>query len=242
MEKEKDPKKLAFILYENHSAPSYFEISKSLFRFLFIGLPFVAFISILITIAGALYFKQIKRMIERKEPKIIAELKTQREVLMVKQGQLEKDLKQLEDKLAVSDVPSANAGLESLALFKASPNRQDLSQKPEVSLDEFRANTKDDKLLVEFKITNLTQEQKKIAGFLFVIMQEGSKISIWPADSFAEQEMSIIYNRGELFATTRFRPVLASFDRPKENELLFKVFIFNRLGDLMFKKIIPHTL
>jgi hypothetical protein len=244
MEKSKDPKKLAFILYENNSAPSYFEISKSLFRFLFIGLPFVAFLSILISVGGALYFKQIKRMVEKKEPKIIAELKSQRRELLVRQKQLEDDQKKLEEKLASGGESSnpSQQGLDSLALFKDSPNRKDLSQAPEVSLDEFRTTVNNDKLLVEFKITNLTKEQKKIAGFLFVVMHEGSKINVWPANSFEEQEMSVVFNKGELFATTRFRPVLASFDKPKENELLFKVLIFNRLGDLMFKKIISHTL
>jgi hypothetical protein len=243
MEKTKDPKKLAFILYEDHSAPSYFEISKNLFRFLFIGLPFVAFLAILITVGGALYFKQIKRMVEKEEPKIITELKTQRLELLQKQKQLENDQKRLEEKLATGTAGTSGAdNLASLALFKHSPNRQDLSQAPEVSLDEFSTKVSNDKLLVEFKITNLTEEQKKVAGFLFVVMHEGSRVSVWPANSFVDQEMSVVFNKGELFATTRFRPVLASFDKPKENELLFKVLIFNRLGDLIFKKLISDTI
>lgn len=242
MEKTKDPKKLAFILYEDHSAPSYFEISKNLFRFLFIGLPFVAFVAILITAGGALYFKQIKRMVEKEEPKIISELKAERLTLLEKQKQLELGQKKLEQKLAKGDAGNVSQGLPSLALFKHSPNRQDLSQAPEVSLDEFSTKINNDKILVEFKITNLTEEQKKVAGFLFVVMQEGTRISVWPTNSFVEQEMSVVFNKGELFATTRFRPVLASFDKPKENELLFKVLIFNRLGDLIFKKLITKTI
>ena len=240
MEKIKKPpalNKLAFVLYEAKSAPRYYEIKKSFFRFFLYGLPLVTLLSTVGMILMMVYFKQIRLMAKTKEPAIIAQLRDEKVALKEKQGELFKDLERLQNKLASG--PPADQSLSALKLFKDSPGRQDLTKNPEVSLEAVEAIPLGEQVELDFRIVNLTKDQRKVSGFIFVSAQFGNQVNFWPANVFPQNEMHIPFNNGELFATSRFRPVKATFPLPKNSkEGLFKVLIFSRTGDLVFKQII----
>jgi hypothetical protein len=242
MDRNLPANKLAFILYEGHNVPRYYEIKKGLFRFILYGLPLITFISTLISLVGFVYLEQLEKMAERKEPRIISELRLERDQLQANVIEIEKERKLLQDKIASGSSSSdTNQGLSTLALFKESPGRNDLTKSPELGLEEIEVSSLEDKVTLDFKIVNLTKDQKKFAGYIFVLMKSADQLHVWPAGSYGENKMHVIFNTGELFATSRFRPVKATFPLIDGNETLFKVLIFNRIGDLVYKQLISKN-
>ena len=71
MSTKSQSKKVSFILYEDELTPRFFSINKNYARFLLFGLPTLTLIVLLALTAGAVYFKQIQTMAQRKEPEII---------------------------------------------------------------------------------------------------------------------------------------------------------------------------
>lgn len=241
--KAKNPNKLSFILYEENNAPKYFEVKKSFLKFILVGLPIVALASLAVVAIGTVYFKQIKTMAERKEPKIIAELRTENETLKAKQEELVLLTKELENRLAAPASGDEVSGLASLSLFQAAQGQKDLTQKPLLTIENVRAELGKDNILFSFRLVNQTIDNNKLAGFVFVMMRVGETIYFYPADSIPENDMKLSFNRGEPFATSRFRPVEATFPKPaKSTQALFKILIFSRTGDLIHKKIISRNI
>lgn len=233
-------KKLSFIIYDENQAPRYYELSKGLLRFIVFVLPTLALISILITIAGFLYFKQIRHFAQMKEPQIISDLKQEIVTLKEQTASLDKERESLLVKLGQGTKDATS--LESLLLFKPSPGRKDLTKSPNLRIEEVEATQQGQNINLDFKILNLTKDQSRISGFIFVVMKDGDNLVTWPNGSMADQEMDISFNKGELFSTSRFRPVKVSFPPTKEKDLLFKIVIFSRTGDLIYKQLVQKTI
>ena len=233
--------KLSFILYEDKTAPKYFEISKGIFRFFLLGLPTITLISLTIVGLGTLYFKHIKTLTERKEPQIISELR-QREAVLVRQHQeLSRLNNSLENKLTHTEVKGG--GLPILSLFKATPGQKDLSQTPVLSIEEFNTLVEGKKLTLRFNIIKIANQLPKLTGYIFVVMKNGNTIQFYPSNAMAKDEMILNFNNGESFGIKRGRDVEAKFNLPLTNsEALFKVLIFSRTGDLMHKQIFSKNI
>lgn len=93
-------KKLSFVLYEDKFPPRYYSISKSFLRFLLFGLPTLTLVCLIILAAGGIYFKQIQRLAERKEPTIIKKLKDEKNELIRSQEDISKERDRLQKKLS----------------------------------------------------------------------------------------------------------------------------------------------
>lgn len=239
--KSKSGNKLSFVLYEEKFPPRYYHISKGYLRFLLFGLPTLTLISLIIVAGGGVYFKHIQRLAERKEPAIIKKLKQEKEELLTYQKELTMSRDLLQKKL--SQGVSSETGLSFLTLFKQSPGRQDLSSSPEMQLEELELSPAEDKVSLSFKIVNMTKDDSRLTGYLFVIMKAGDNIQVWPSTALQEDSMQIPFAGGEFFATSRFRPVRADFRKlPNMNNALFKIVIFSRTGDLIFKQLVSKNI
>tara|TARA_R110002072_G_scaffold64203_2_gene159389 strand:- start:234508 stop:235233 length:726 start_codon:yes stop_codon:yes gene_type:complete len=232
-------KKLSFIIYDGNQAPRYYELSKGLLRFIVFVLPTLALISILITTAGFLYFKQIRHFAQMKEPRIISELKLEIEELKDQTRTLDSERENLLAKLGQGT--AGQDSLESLLLFKPSPGRKDLTKSPSLKVESIDVTSQGQNINLDFRILNLTKDESRISGFIFVILRDGNNLVVWPRGSMPDQEMSIVFNKGELFSTSRFRPVKVTFPQPVSKDLLFHIVIFSRTGDLIFKQLIQKT-
>lgn len=239
--KSKVSNKLSFVLYEDKLPPRYYNISKRNLRFLLFGLPTVTLMAVIIVAAGGVYFKNIQRLAERKEPAIIKKLKEEKAELMLAKAEITASRDQLQKKLS-SGVQDPS-GLSFLTLFKQSPGRKDLSASPEMQLEEIETSSTEDKATLSFKIVNMTKDDSRLTGYLFIVMKAGDNIQVWPSSALEENSMQIPFGGGEFFATSRFRPVRADFRKiPNMNKALFKVVIFGRTGDLIFKQLISRNL
>jgi len=234
--------KLSFVLYEDNTPPRYYEISKQLLRFLLYGLPTLTLVSLLIVASGGVYFKQIQKLAQRKEPTIIKKLKSEKAELMKREQELVIDNEALQKKLGLG--VSSASGLSFLTLFKQSAGREDLSSSPEMAIQEVEVIKRETTIELSFKIFNMTKDQSRLTGYLFVMMQNGDHLQIWPTNAFDNLSMQVPFSKGEFFATSRFRPVQAIFKKNQASSSgsLFKVVIFGRTGDLIFKQLISRPL
>ncbi len=236
--KSNQSKKVSFVLYEDELSPRFYEINKGFAKFILFGLPTVTLLVILMLTGVGVYFKQIQSMAQRKEPKIIKELKLEKDELVAQNQQLSLERDGLKSKLAMGI--EGPVGLGFLSLFKQSSGRQDLTVSPEMALEEVEVNANESTVDINFKITNMTKDNSRLTGYLYIIMQVGQHIEVWPANSFDDQSMSLSFAKGEYFATSRFRPVKATFKRVKSGQALFKIIVFGRDGDLIFKQLISR--
>ncbi len=233
-------KKLSFVLYEDKFPPRYYSISKSFLRFLLFGLPTLTLVCLIILAAGGIYFKQIQRLAERKEPTIIKKLKDEKNELIRSQEDISKERDRLQKKL--SEGLQSDSGLSSLGLFKQSAGRKDLSSSPEMQLEDIEVFSKPDIVSINFKIVNMTKNDSRLTGYIFIVMQIQDNIQVWPSGAFDNEAMQISFANGEFFATSRFRPVRADFRKLPGKTALFKVVILGRTGDLIFKQLISKPI
>lgn len=237
---EKSKKDLSFILYEKGSHPRYFSLNKKTLRALLIALPVAAFISIGITMTGLIYFKEIRHSAQRKEPAIIKKLREDKESLkeLIKQLDQEKQTLQLK----VNKGVDLKDGPGFLSFFKTSTGREDRTSSPETKLDDIKVLKEAGKIKLFFKLTNLTNPVRRINGYIFVLMQAGDSISLWPSNSFKDEGMQLSFSDGEYFGTSRFRPVEATFPLTSQSRAVFKVIVFNKFGDFIYKQIIAQDI
>lgn len=233
--------KLSFILYTKDNSPRYYEVKKSYYKFLTVGLPMITFISLCALVAIGVYFKQLEVLAKRKEPVVINQLRESNITLGQKIEELESLNRNLENKLAS---PVANEReFSTLSLFKQVQGQKDLSKSPALTFEEIEVVPSDNDLTLNFKIVNAAKDGSRQAGYLFVVMKSGNQVAVYPEDSFERDEMQLAFNKGEYFATSRFRPVRAVFNRvPGAREVLFKVIIFSSTGDLVQKQIVSQSL
>ena len=234
------PSKLSFILYENQSAPKYFEISKRYLQALIFGLPLISLISVILFVSVLLYFKNIKETEEMKEPKIIETLKKENQTLKKQKEKFTLQTKNFQSKLLSRESFSLN----SLALFKQIPGQVDQTDQTELIVENAILRKRGEKkLTLHFNLANLTKNRAKISGYIFVLLKQKGILQYYPTNSIPEEKMQIHFNKGEFFATSRFRPVEASFIQTNvSTDLLFKIIIFSNTGDLILKKTIPKKL
>lgn len=237
---ENRKKNLSFILYEHGAHPKYFTLNKRMARALLITLPIAAFICIGITMLGLIYFKEIRHSAQRKEPAIIKNLRAKNASLKESIVNLEKEKKVLQVK--VNKGVNLKDGPGFLSFFKTSLGREDKTTSPETALEDIKVVKEAGKIKLFFKLTNLTNPVRRLNGFIFVLMQTGNNISVWPSNIFKDEGMQLSFSDGEYFGTSRFRPVEATFPMASQSRAVFKVIVFNKFGDFIYKQIIAKDL
>lgn len=240
MEEAKTKNRLSFILYKNRTVPRFYEVDKGSFRFFFYGLPIITLIAVLIAGGLLVYFKQIREMAKRKEPAIIRELNNKNLTLQEKVLEVQKTNKVLEKKLVTG---ASDTGLKTMSLYKVPPGQQDMTKSPDLAVESVSSRQDAKSYTLKFNLSNNSKNQEKIAGHIFVMMKAGNTYNFYPQDVFEENEMQMDFNKGEYFATSRFRPVDAKFPLPaKATTALFKVLVFSRTGDLLLKQIVSRKI
>ena len=237
---EQNPDKVSVIYYDNNNRPKYFELPKSLYKSLIYLLPSISLISVVVVISGILYFKQIREIAKRSESQEIIDLRRSNLELESKQREVALLNQDLQNRLANKNVTDKST-LDGLNFFKPIVGQKDLSSTPQVSIQEAKFETVDEKLTFRFKIQNDTQNGKKLVGYVFIIHQALNTFNFYPADAFKEGQLAANFNQGELFGATRFRPTKAEF--PKfDGQNLFRIVIFSPTGDVLLKKVLEHQI
>ena len=180
-------------------------------------------------------------MARRKEPAIIKELKAERNGLAVKLEESETLNVTLQEKMANST--GSSTSIATLELFKKTLGMKDLSAATKFTVEKTEIIPIGNKIQLYFELVNQTKDNSKIAGYVFVVMKNEDKFSFYPKSATIEDDLLITFNRGESFAMSRLRKVEnAVFDAPKKNTTLyFKILIFSRTGDLIYKSMLKKN-
>jgi hypothetical protein len=134
---------------------------------------------------------------------------------------------------AVSSTISS-IGLSTLSLFKPIQGQKDRTKPSVLSLSGFKTVNNRDTLNFQFNIIPAASNNDKISGHIIVLMKNDIAIQAYPLQALGGNDFQINYSVGETFATQRFRPVDASFVKPrKSGNYSFTTFIFSRTGDLI---------
>ncbi len=142
--------------------------------------------------------------------------------------------------LANGKLSSQALGLSYLSIFKPVQGQKDRTRPAQLSLSGFNVATLRDTINFKFNITPLLPNEQKLAGHILVIMKGETGLQVYPQMSLNAPDAQISYSAGESFATQRFRPVDASFLKPrKSGQFVFTVLIFARNGDLIHTQTIP---
>jgi hypothetical protein len=238
----KSSKKLSFLLYDEKKGPVFVSTNKGLLRFSLYALPIITFVSLILVLAGSVYFKQIAEMARRKEPAIIKDLKKKNLALTTKLSEVVELNKSFEKKLSSGDVKGAK--LTTLSLYRPIAGQEDLSTTPLLSIETPVFTIEKDKINVKFDIVNQTKDGRKIGGYIHIHLATPNKMSFYPTHEIASEDMLLSYNQGESFAFSRLRHVNANFDLTgfKSSKALFKILIFSRTGDILLKKLVAHNI
>lgn len=127
-------------------------------------------------------------------------------------------------------------GLSTLTFIKPVTNQKDKTQPASLSLKDFNVVSNNKETInLQFNIINLLGGDVKLSGHILVLMKNEQQIQFYPMNALTStREYQVSYSSGEPFATQRFRPVDASFLRPKKSgNYTFTVFIFAKNGDLI---------
>ena len=224
---KEDQKDYHFISLEGAHAPRYLKISKDdikKFRILNIGIFCIFFICSLFLAATA--FKDQWKQIQAPFTQTMsAEEKYQNEI-----KELENQIDSLTEKMNAS--PSSHATYTFLginqALLEQPYGMKDLTSEKRIKLEEIKVQ-KTNGVQFEFNIIN-NNESLKVAGFIWVMAIQGSKIIYYPENL----QHPFKFTQGESFSVSKLRPVKAIFNGlNSQTPVIFIVSLFSREGDLI---------
>ena len=169
----KQSNEVSCILYDGNRPPRYFKFKKRFIHLFFYGLPFATFLSLLILVATAIYFKQIQRLSQKRVPEITNLLQKEKTELTNSLEKLKQEKLQLIQKMnePIQEVSK-------LSLFKDSLGRKDLSSSPELDINTLKIKTDGETKKFSFNIVNQTENQVRLSGYIFVILKTTNQVHI----------------------------------------------------------------
>jgi hypothetical protein len=191
--------------------------------------------------------------INQDQTQTLTELKNEIEVIKSQPNQTSKnnpvekpnDFKCPPTTIVHDNAPMAQATpLNAISLIRPIQNQKDKTRPASLNLQDFKAITNKDTVNLQFNIINLLGGDIKLSGHIIVVMKNDNQIQVYPMNTLVgTHDFQINYSAGEPFSTQRFRPVDASFLRPKKSGAYsFTVFIFARNGDLIHYQTVNMNL
>ena len=230
-----DPSKdLTLIVYNTPKPPRYLKINKRLLRLLLFAIPMLLIVSLLFSLSTSVYMKKTLDTARSQEPVIIASLKNDKAELAKQVVTLSALNKNLTKKISAG---SAQTPASALALFVTPLGYQDFTEKEMVKLESMSANFKKDKVEFRFDLLNNLDNDEKLAGYITIVQFAGNAMEYYPAYDLSLENNRLDYSQGESFVVSRFRPVIAEFSKPSSLTAWYKIFIFDRSGNLLNYKV-----
>ncbi len=231
--KTKKKNDISFIFYENEKFPRYQRIGKAAYSFLIYGPAALTIISIVISLSSLYYARTVESQIRSTEPEIIRDLRNDNSLLTSRVKELNVINENLTNKLSagVSDKSHLSS------IFAPVPGQKDLTSPIMIEINDFQVTKLDSQAKVTFNVVNITSTNEKIAGYAHLIASNGDLFERFPKSKKEVPSYQIIYSSGESFATSRFRPFEAVFDKVTSGTVIYQLVIFSRLGDIIHKQL-----
>lgn len=255
MPSQKKDDNVCIIYNQKNDSPKFFEISKSEILGLVIGLPTLSLFALVLGIIGIIHtspFHLIESYKQNLKARAVLsqgqDLDQRIQNLEEQNIDLKSKLKSAEDQILItknSTAPNQGASTEiknsptiasnvALSIFRPVTGFKDRSKPAILNLTGFTTKIGKDTVELTFNIIPAGNGDEKLAGFILVMMKNELGIQFYPGNALASNDNLINYTTGEPFATQRFRPVVASFLKPRRSgNYFFTVYIFAKNGDLI---------
>lgn len=188
----------------------------------------------------------MKRKLENvrsKEPEIIQQLKDQKLALANELASLKKTNITLTKKISGGGKAATSSPLNIMALFTTPLGFEDKRADNLAKLENITSDQVNKNILFKFDLINNKQDTSKLSGYVTIVQYHSEGITYYPAYELNVDSPRLEYSQGESFTVSRFRPVIAEFNKPNGNNVWYKIFIFSRTGNLIaFKKAGPFQL
>lgn len=255
--------KVSIIFHQKNDSPKYFEIKKSHIYVYFLALPIIVVLSAVIA-GVALVQNSPFHLIDKYKQHLqtqnqINNYSDLEKMFFNTMAENKRLLKEINDPhrsirkeesatIENNETPKPNEtltappklelissiGLSTLSMFKPIKDQRDLTRPAKIGLSGFNLTQNANSIKFHFNIIPTTISDERISGYIIVLLKDGQTISAYPSNVFDGNDFQINYSTGESFLTQRFRPVEATFNRPKNGgSYAFTVFIFSKEGDLI---------
>lgn len=237
--KSKNDNKISMIIYEDQTIPYLRKIKPTVYKFFLYAPTVILLLSITVMIGSLLYIKNIESVVRSKEPEIIRALRTENSLLQEKAEELSLLNKEFTKKLSSTTASSSMAALDLIAPVIG---QTDLTNPASVNIQDMKSEVVGDKIYFRFNIVNNTSDGSKLSGHIHIFVTDGNTYQKYPISVEQPENFSIKFSDGEYFATSRFRPVEAIFKKMDRSTLIYKIIIFNRVGDLIHQQLYKEGL
>ncbi len=235
-------KDLTLIVYNTPKPPRYLKLNKRLIRSVILIIPILIIAFISVSFMYSMYLKNKVNQLKDKEPKLIAQLKSETESLQSTVATLQKANDTLTRKIS-KGTGGTTTSVTSLGLFTSPIGLVDLREKEMLKIEGIEHKTEGNKIKLSFNLSNNLPDNAKIAGYLTVVQYQGNLIQYYPDYELGEKSLLLEYSKGESFGFSRFRPTIATFQKLRKTSAKYKIFIFSRNGDLIsYKQIGPFNI
>lgn len=232
-------KELTFIVYQGPKTPKYIKINRTILRVLVIVIPTLVIGSIGLSFLYSMVLKNKVNELKSREPEIIASLQSETDKLKGEITGLKKENKLLTNKLSLG--PTKETVASALNLFTVPLGIKDLSENNLLNLKNLQVENTPKETIVKFDLENNTTE--KLSGYITVVQYQGNMIQYSPNYELGVKNLRLDFSKGESFSFSRFRPTLIKFKKLSNVSARFKIFIFNRAGDLIsYRQIGPYNI
>jgi len=217
--------RLTFVLYSINKLPKVYNLNKNIFKFYLIIPVIIISLSIFILLFVFNYNKLMKNFqlssIEKKNVSLIEDVLK----LNTKISKLEKENEVIYNRLKLG-IMSDNQ----ITFFK-SVLGQKISLDKNILIDDIKINSSTNSSKIIFNVKNLTSNSKKIAGYLYLIINNEKLYQVFPT---TDKDVYKTYSKGEYFSASRIRPFkyISKFIKTPTS---LKIIIFNKYGDIIYK-------
>ena len=231
---QKPTKELTLIVYNTPKPPRYLKINKRLLKLLIFAIPFLLIVSLLFSLTTTVYMKRKLENARSQEPAIITSLRTEKDQLSSQVESLKRVNANLTKKISAG---STSAPASALALFSTPVGYEDFTEKEMAKLENMSANFRQNKVEFRFDLLNNLEGDEKLSGYISIVQFADNHMSFHPHHTITVENNRLDFSKGESFVVSRFRPVIAEFEKPNSLAVWYKVFIFSRSGDLISYKV-----
>ena len=236
-----DSNELSLLIYEEKSPPKYFKLSKKMLRLFLLWLPLFSLLSITTVLIMFLYFSEIKKKTMTKIPLILQNLTLEKQKLQNQITNLNVENKKLVKLLEVKEIKIHDYYLP-LKILNPVP-KSEVFDKKLFSLQELKIQRIDNNIKIYFQLANITEDKRRLSGYMIFAVSDLSNINFYPDKIFENNSFELQFNKGEAFATSRFRPFEATFPISKNsNAIIIKIIVYSITGKILFERMVNRDI
>lgn len=237
-----DPsKEVTLIVYNSPKPPKYLKINKKLITsFLFI-IPVLIISFLTLSFVYSSYLKSRVSSLQSQETKEIVALKTDIQKLETKIKGLENNNKVLTQKVSTGSSKETSSSI--LDLLTVPFGFKDLRSQALISFNNVNISVKNKNIYFNFDLANNSPNARKLTGYLTIIQHQENLVQYYPSYDLSPKSLRLEFSKGEYFSFSRLRPTEAKFTKYSSNSAKYKVYIFNKTGDLLaYKQFGPFNI